>query len=238
MGLDVGILSSGGGGSSPFDISDITDLQDELDGKVPLSGGEPMTGQFITAAGSASDPDIEFVDSGLGVYRHASQTLGFAANGVLRAAITSSGLASFYPLALYTGLWQQSQSIGSTLNIDPSSTPSVLVVSTATCTINLPQVTWSTFPIEYIIHDPLNLLGTLTINAWNDGVFDFNDINGASSTYGAWTDGFGFSVGPFGAAGSATDTGGLWRLASSKNDTGSGASGGWTFQKFATDLAY
>lgn len=203
------------------------------------AGNLTLTDRLLHQNGSAAAPAIApSARSTDGFYSPASNQIGVATDGVLRAAFTNNGLASFYPLALYTGLWQQTQNIGATLNVSTSTTPSVWVVTQATCTVNLPQVIWSTFPIEFLIDDRLNLLGTLTINAWNDGVFDFNDINGADGTYGAWTDGFGFSVGPFGAAATLTDTGGLWRMTSSKNDTGSGASGGWTIQKLATDLAY
>lgn len=202
------------------------------------AGGDTMTGALIHPAGSAASPASQYVDAGLGIYRNAANQLGFAAASALKMSVTSAGVAALAPLAIYAGLWQQTQNIGATLNVSSSTTPSVLIPTQASCTINMPQVTWTTFPIEFMVADILGVLSALTINAWNDGVFDFNDINGADATYGAWTDGFGFSVGPFGAAASLTDAGSLWRMSSSKNDTGSGASGGWTIQKLATDLAY
>lgn len=61
-------------------------------GNLPLSGGT-LTGVLQTASGSASAPALHFGDSSTGLFRKASNQIGFAFAGTERAFIDQNGLS-------------------------------------------------------------------------------------------------------------------------------------------------
>ena len=66
-------------------------IQGQLNGKVSKAG-DTISGPLILAAGSASEPSLQFSGgSGTGFFAPASNTLGFATSGVERMRISSAG---------------------------------------------------------------------------------------------------------------------------------------------------
>ncbi len=200
------------------------------------TGAETKAGNLtltdrLLIPGTATGPPLRVGAANNGLQRATSGTygLGLVSENVEAAVVYPTGILVNGIVIPTAGVFGAHTDIGATLNVTLGATPNVMVVTQASCTVNLPEVLWAdTFSYELFIVDPAGILTALNLVPKQGGAFGtYNDLNGDDATNGAWYRSAPSTTGPFGQYGVLTTPGGLWRISNSKIDTGTGANGGW-----------
>lgn len=175
-----------------------------------------------------------------GLYFPTTNQVALTNNGTQRFRTTTAGAFVTGSLTVSGPLTLGTTGIGATLNMSVTTTPQVLEVTQAPCTINLTNqgafgLTSGRF---YIIQDTARLLagGTpLTINPFSFSGLGFDTINEADGAQGVWNDLDTPATGPGGAGAVCATTGGTWLLTPAYLDpaVAGGGLGGWDLQLIA-----